>query len=97
MDNPEIITRLESLLGKLSEVSAEIEAICAEMRPRESDDNIYIKALRRLSPDLYYEIVDWKEAEGLPGLAVTVRDGRKAIITFSVDLENYHVLVDRGL
>jgi hypothetical protein len=97
MDNPEITTRLESLLGKLSEVSAEIEVICAEIRPRESDDNIYIRALRRLSPDLYCEIVDWKEAEGLPGLAVTVRDGRRAIITFSVDLENYHVLIDGRL
>ena len=65
--------------------------------PEKTEENCYIRAIKRLSPDLYHEIVDWKEAEGLPGLAVTVRDGRKAIITFSIDLENYHVLVDGGL
>ena len=97
MDNPEIITRLEPLLGKLSEVSAEIEAICAGIRPRESDDNIYIRAFKRLNPDAFHEIVEWKEADGSPGFIATLRDGRKALITFSVDLENYHVLVDRGL
>ena len=65
--------------------------------PEKTSENCYIRALKRLSPDLYHEIVDWKEAEGLPGLTVTVRDGRKAIITFSVDLEEYHVLVDERM
>ena len=65
--------------------------------PEKTEENCYIRALKRLSPDLYSEIVDWKEAEGLPGLSITVRDGRRAIITFSVDLEHYHVLVDRRL
>ena len=65
--------------------------------PEKTEENCYIRALKRLSPDLYHEIVDWKEAEGLPGLAITVRDGRKAIITFSVDLEHYHVLVGERL
>ena len=92
MDNLEIINRLESLLCKLSEVYAEIGAICHEIRQRESDGNIYIGALKRLNPEIFNEIVEWKEADGLPGLAVTSRDGQKALITFSVDLENYHVL-----
>ena len=65
--------------------------------PEKTEENCYIRALKRLSPDLYHEIVDWKEADGLPGLVITLRDGRKAILTFSLDLENYHVLVDGGL
>lgn len=65
--------------------------------PEKTEENCYIRALKRLSPDLYNEIVDWKEAEGFPGLVVTSKDGLKAIITFSVDLEHYHVLVDGGL
>ena len=93
----EIGARLKLIIGLLSEASTEIEKLYAEVGVKEPEENCYIRALKRLSPDLYHEIVDWKEAEGLPGLAITVRDGRKAIITFSVDLENYHVLVGERL
>ena len=93
MGDLEIGTRLKSIIGLLAEASTEIEKLYAEVGLKEPEENCYIRALKRLNPDLYHEIVDWKEAEGLPGLAITVRDGRKAIITFSIDLENYHVLV----
>ena len=97
MDNLEIRSRLEEILGLLSTAMNRAEELHSELEPIESDSNIYIKAFKRLNPDAFHEIVEWKEAEGSPGLVVTLRDGRKALITFSVDLENYHVLVDGRL
>ena len=61
------------------------------------DDNMYIRALKRLNHDLFCELADWKLAEDLPGLVVTLRDGRRALITFSIDLDSYSVLIDRGV
>ena len=62
-----------------------------------AEENCYIRAIKRLNPELFHSVTDWKELEGSPGLLVTLRDGRKAIITFSVDLTRYHAIVDGGL
>ena len=97
MDNLEIRSKLEEILGLLSTAMNRAEELHSELEPGGSDSNIYIRALKRLSPALFNEIAEWKEAEGSPGLVVTLRDGRKALITFSVDLENYHVIVDGRL
>ncbi len=106
MDNLEIRSKLEVILGLLSTAMNRAEELHSELEPRESDSNlepigsdsnIYIRAFKRLNPDAFHEIAEWKELEGSPGLGVTLRDGRKALITFSVDLENYHVIVDGRL
>ena len=97
MDNFEIRSSLKVILGLLSTAMTQAEALHSELEPRESDSNIYIEALKRLNPDAFHEIAEWKEADGSPGLIATLRDGRKALITFSVDLENYHVIVDGRL
>ena len=97
MHNIEIRSRLKEILGLLSTAMNRAEELYSELEPIESDSNIYIKALKRLNPDAFHEIAEWKEAEGSPGLVATLRDGRKALIMFSVDLENYHVIVDGRL
>lgn len=69
----------------------------AEVGAREPEENCYTRAIKRLNPELFHSVTDWKELEGSPGLVATLRDGRKAIITFSVDLTRYHAIVDGGL
>ena len=97
MDNLEIRTKLEVILGLLSTAMDQAKKLQSELEPKESEENIYIRAIKRLNPDLFYEIENWKEAEGSPGLELTLRDGRKALITFSVDLMRYHVLIREEL
>ena len=97
MDNLEIRSKLEVILGLLSTAMDQAKKLQSELEPKESEENIYIRAIKRLNPDLFYEIENWKEAAGSPGLELTLRDGRKALITFSVDLMKYHVLIREEL
>ena len=97
MDNLEIRSKLEVILGLFSTAMDQVKKLQSELEPKESEENIYIRSIKRLNPDLFYEIETWKEVEGSPGLELTLRDGRKALITFSVDLMRYHVLIREEL
>lgn len=100
MDNLEIRSKLEVILGLLSTAMDQAKKLQSDLEPKETEEtekNIYIRSIKRLNPDLFYEIENWKEVEGSPGLELTLRDGRKALITFSVDLMRYHVLIREEL
>ena len=97
MDNLEIRSKLEVILGLLSTAMNRAEELHSELEPREPEENCYIRAIKRLNPELFHSVTDWKELGGSPGLVGTLRDGRKALITFSADLKIYHVMVREEL
>ena len=97
MDNLEIRSKLEVILGLLSTAIDQAEKLQSELEPKETEENIYIRAIKRLNPDLFDEIENWKAVEGSHSLELTLRDGRKALIRFSVDLMRYQVLIREEL